>query len=406
MDLIQKTQHYLKKENMDGWLLYYFDHNNPHALDFLQLSPKTHISRRIFYWIPAEGPPVKILHAIEQKLLDHLPGEKQTYDSLQSLIHCLKTTLQNASVVAMEYSPCNDLPYISKVDAGTKEMVELQGVEVVSSAPFLIYLNSTLSQNQILLHQKTAQFLEVTAQQIFDELELALDHGKKISEYHLQQKIIDYFGKNGYVSCHDPICAFGKNTADPHYSPTATSSSYLEPQMPIMIDIFCKRNEKEAIYADITKMGFSAQKPSKEFETTFSLVKHAQQLAYDLLAERLSLGQTVKGCALDQVARKYLHSQNVGEFFRHRLGHNIHQQLHGPGTHLDSFETFDDRPLIPSTCFSIEPGIYYPGKFGVRLEYDVLILPDSTPSIQGGKQETIVTFSAKKKPLTTTSLIL
>lgn len=406
MEFYRKAQSYLQQEHIDGWLLYYFDHNNPHALKCLQLSSQSHISRRLFYWIPSVGQPVKILHAIEQHLLDHLPGTKLTYDSLESLESALSAVLEKASIVAMEYSPGNSLPYISKIDAGTKEMVEKHHVKVVSSAPFLIYFNSTLSPEQIDLQKKAAKFLEKTAQQIFLELELAILEGKKISEYHVQQKLIDYFGEQGFISKHSPIVAFGKNTADPHYSPSSLASCILEPQMPIMLDIFCKANTEGSVYADITKMGFSSPKPGIDFAKTFISVKHAQQLAFDFLCNRMHQGLPVKGYELDKVARDYLNSLGLGKYFTHRLGHNIHQELHGPGTHLDSFETLDDRPLIPSTCFSIEPGIYYPGKFGVRLEYDVLITADLSCSIQGGKQEKVFTFSSNKKALTTTAFIL
>jgi Xaa-Pro dipeptidase len=406
MENYQKAQMFLKQENIDGWLIYYFDHNNPHARNFLQLLPTAHVSRRVFYWIPSQGKPVKILHAIEEHVLDHLPGATVLYDSLSSLDKALKSILSKAKRVAMEYSPCNSLPYISKVDAGTVEMVEMHNCKVVSSASFLLYFTSILSLQQIKMQQETAKFLETTAQQIFLDLERALWKGQKISEYHVQQKIVDYFGKEGFFTDHPPIIAFGKNTANPHYSPQPASSAILEPNMPIMIDIFCKQDKPEAIYADITKMGFSSKMPTPEFIEVFQAIEDTQQVAYDLLCLRLKQGLSVKGYELDKVARENLATHNMEKYFRHRLGHNIHETLHGPGTHLDSFETFDDRPLVPSTCFSIEPGVYFPGNFGIRLEYDVLIMPNSTCSIQGGQQRHPFTFSSDKKALTTVPFIL
>jgi Xaa-Pro dipeptidase len=406
MENYQKAQKFLKEENIDGWLLYYFDHNNPHALNFLKLLHTSHVSRRVFYWIPMQGEPVKIVHAIEEHVLSHLPGTTVLYDCFSSLDKALKSILTKAKRVAMEYSPCNSLPYISKVDAGTIEMVEKHSCKVVSSASFLLHFTSILSLKQIKMQQEAAKFLEKVAQQIFVDLQRALWTGQKISEYHVQQKILEYFAKEGFFTEHTPIVAFGKNTANPHYCPQPASCATLEANMPIMLDIFCKHAKPEAVYADITKMGFSSNEPSLEFTKAFRAIQHAQQIAYDLLCQRLQQGFSVKGYELDQVARAYLAAQNMGEYFRHRLGHNIHEMLHGPGTHLDSFETFDDRPLVPSTCFSIEPGVYFPGKFGIRLEYDVLIMPDSTCSIQGGQQTHPFTFSSNKKALTTAPSIL
>jgi Xaa-Pro dipeptidase len=406
MENYQKAQKFLQQENIDGWLLYYFDHNNPHAFNFLQLLPTSHVSRRVFYWIPMQGEPVKIVHAIEEHVLSHLPGATVVYDCLSSLDKALKSILSKAKRVAMEYSSCNSLPYISKVDAGTVEMVEKHGCNVVSSAFFLLHFTSILSLKQIKMQQEAAKFLEKAAKQIFFELERALWKGQKISEYHVQQKILEYFVKEGFFTEHAPIVAFGKNTANPHYSPHPDSCAILEANMPIMLDIFCKLDKPEAIYADITKMGYSSHGPSPEYIKVFRVAQHAQQVAYDLLCQRLQQGLSVKGYELDKNAREAIAAHNMGEYFRHRLGHNIHETLHGPGTHLDSFETFDDRPLVPSTCFSIEPGVYFPGKFGVRLEYDVLIMPDSTCSIQGGQQSYPFTFSSDKKALTTAPFIL
>lgn len=402
---IEVTNH-LRNLQIDGWLLYYFDHNNPHAFSFLKIPSTMHISRRCFYWIPAKGDPVKIVHAIESHILAHLPGNTLTYDSKESLERCLGAVLKSVKTVAMEYSSHNALPYISKVDAGTIEMIRAHDVRVVSSAPFLIYFTSTLSQSQIASQQKAAQFLSHTAQQLWFELELGLMQGKKITEYQVQMQLLEHFAKHDFVTDYPPICAFGVNTANPHYTPSPERCETLKPNMLIMLDIFCRTSLENSIYGDITKMGFSGALPPKKIQEVFSHVSQAQHLAYALLSRKLMNHHMVAGCELDKVARDYLKSADLGQFFTHRLGHNIHNSLHGPGTHLDSFETLDDRPLIPSTCFSIEPGVYIPGEFGIRLEYDVLILADNTPKIEGGVQRELTSFDFNKKELTMTPSIL
>ena len=62
----------------------------------------------------------------------------------------------------------------------------------------------------------------------------------------------------------------------------------------------------------------------------------------------------------------------LGESFTHRTGHNIGPVLHGSGAHLDNLETHDERRILPNTCFSVEPGVYFPGEFGVRSEVNMI----------------------------------
>ena len=65
----------------------------------------------------------------------------------------------------------------------------------------------------------------------------------------------------------------------------------------------------------------------------------------------------------------------MGEWFTHRTGHNIGTILHGNGANLDNLETHDERLILPDTCFSVEPGLYFPGEFGVRSEVNMVVRP-------------------------------
>ena len=85
---------------------------------------------------------------------------------------------------------------------------------------------------------------------------------------------------------------------------------------------------------------------------------------------------TVTGADADRACRKVIEQNGFGAQFIHRTGHSLGRTVHGPGANLDSLESIDTRPLIPDTGFTIEPGIYLPGKFGIRSEINVALSPD------------------------------
>ena len=124
---ISSIQSALKDHHIDGWLLYNFRQSNVFASKLLELPPHLTQMRRYFYFIPDQGEPQKLVHGIEQYNLDHLPGKKHVYVSWQSLQEGLRAILQGKKSVAMEYSPQNSIPYVSKVDAGTVELIRWLG---------------------------------------------------------------------------------------------------------------------------------------------------------------------------------------------------------------------------------------------------------------------------------------
>ena len=373
MENIQKQ---LQEQKIDGWLVYDFHKINPLAWDFLKIPDGEHITRRFFYWIPAEGEPVKILHAIETHLLSHLPGKTRSYVRFEELGAALNEILDGAQNIAMEYSSENRLPYVSRVDAGTVEMVENCGVSVVSSAPLLQVFTSTLTDEQMESQRQASKMAETIAAATWDTIR------EGISEYDVQQFILGEIAKCGGETDWEPICAFGAHSANPHYSPSKESSAHLKKGDIVLIDFGFKLGP-HAIYTDITRMGVLGP-PTERQKEVFSIVRHAQKEALALIKKG-----SVKGFEVDALARKIITEAGFGSYFIHRLGHNITWEPHGSGAHLDSYETHDDRPLIKRTCFSIEPGIYLPGEFGVRLEHDVIINERGEVEVTGGFQDEI-----------------
>lgn len=388
-DTLPQIQALLSQQGLDGWLLYDFRRSNDLACRFLGISQDKILTRRFFYWIPAKGMPVKIVNVIEIHNLDHLPGQVLSYKTWQEFEIALAATLKGSHRIAMEYSPRNALPYVSKVDAGTMELVRGHGVDVVSSADLLQSFSSVWTPKQLETHLKAAEVLSSTVEKTWRHIAASLQSNKPLTEYEVQQFMREEMARQGCVSSDSPICAVNAHSANPHYSAEAKHSSVIQAGDFILIDLWCKQDLPDAVYADITRVGVAASQPTRKQSEIFAIVKKARDAATDLVRSRFAEGKVLKGYEVDQCCRKIIADAGYGDYFVHRTGHNIDVEDHGNGAHLDSLETMDQRQLLPGTCFSIEPGIYLPGEFGVRLEYDIYVYQDGKIEITGGVQEHI-----------------
>lgn len=389
---INCAQKLLQEFQLDGWLLYDFRRSNSLACDFLALESNQLLTRRFFYWIPCAGEPCKLLHAIESHILDSAPGLLQVYCTWQELEEKLQQLLQGCTRVAMEYSPRNAIPYVSKVDAGTIEVIRGFNVEVVSSANILQYFTSQWNEAQLNMHREAAQTLNDIAEETWKLIRHNLAHQIPQTEYSIQQFIWQQIQSKGFETSDAPICAVNANSANPHYTPTKDSSMPIKENDFILIDLWCKKKLPGAVYADITRVAVASATPSPHQQNIFNIVRQAQQTAAQFVKDRFARQQPIQGWEVDQTCRDVINNAGYGAYFIHRTGHNIDECDHGPGAHMDNFETHDDRQLLPRTCFSIEPGIYLPGEFGVRLEYDVFIHSDGRIEITGGEQNEIQTL--------------
>lgn len=386
---IKEAQAHLNKAGIDGWLLYDFHRNNPLAHRFLEIPPLQMVSRRFFYWIPAQGEPVKIVHAIESHTLDAWPGEKKVFFSWKSLHQHLQAALKGKIKVAMEYSPENAIPYVSKVDGGTIDLIRSFGVEVVSSADFLLYFTSILDKSQAKTHLFAAQALDRIVGDVWSWIAGRLQKQEPITEFAVQQKIEEEFKQAGLVSESPPIVAVNAASADPHYVPTRERSNLIRRGDFILIDLWAKQKGERSVYGDITRVAIAAPKPSEKQNAIFHLVRNSQKAAVSLIQDRFAKQKKIEGWEVDDAARQPIIKAGYGSNFIHRTGHSIEVELHGSGTHMDNLEMHDTRPLLPGTCFSIEPGIYLPGEFGVRLEHDVYIDNQGHVHVTGGTQDEI-----------------
>ncbi|MBI1807155.1 MAG: aminopeptidase P family protein [Ignavibacteria bacterium] len=370
---IRSIQAALREQKIDGWLFYDFWKRNEFAQRILEYPKHILNTRRFFYLIPQSGEPQKLVHSIERWNLDHLPGEKTIFLSWQSLESGLKKILSDVKTVAMEYSPANAIPYISKVDAGTVEIVKKVGVNVVSSMNLTQYYESRWTEEAYRDNLDTAKIMRTVVDKTFSFMKEKIRAKQRITEFDVQQYMLALFNENNLVTNEAPNCSVNANSGNPHYEPTKEVHSELHEGDFILIDLWAKKNKPGATYNDITWVGYLGTSVPEKYTKIFNVVKGARDAAVDLLKKSFAEKKLVRGCDVDDAARNHIVQHGFGEYFIHRTGHSITEDLHGSGANMDNLETKDERTIIPETSFSIEPGIYFLGDFGIRSEINVYI---------------------------------
>lgn len=390
MDL-NAIQSKLKEHGLDGWLFYDFHNRDQIGARVLKMDTRRFASRRWFYFIPAEGDPKKLVHKIEPWRCDHLPGEKFIYLPWEQQHEMLKNILGNAKKVAMQYSPLNAIPYVSIVDAGTFNLVQSFGVEVVSSADLVSIFESHLSMEDFQSHVEAGVVLQFVKDEAFREIARRIKAGINPTEFEIYEFMVDLMKKGGLSFEDGPIVAVNEHAADPHFEPTKENTFKMKEGDLVLIDLWAKMNKPASIYYDITWMGFIGTTVPEKIETIFQIGRTARDAAYNFVKERFASNTPVHGWEVDNVCRKVIVDAGYGEYFTHRTGHNIGEEVHGNGVHIDNLETKDERVIIKGTCFSVEPGIYMPDeKIGFRTEIDVFVTDEGKVEISGAVQETVI----------------
>jgi Xaa-Pro aminopeptidase len=372
-ETLSDVQQALADAGVDGWLLYDFRGLNPIAGGLMRLEGMT--TRRAFAWVPARGTPVAITHAIEQAPWRHWPEDwtREIYSSWKSL-EALLAKHVGGKKVAMEYSKGDAVPYLDRVPAGVLEMVRESGANVVSSGELVSRFYAVWNAEHIASHLRAAEIIAKIGK---DALALAGDRARSkepLAEHEVMGWILEQFRKNGLNTDHGPNVSAGANAANPHYEPSGDNPRVIKPGEILLIDLWA-REDNGGVWADQTWMA-SLGKPSTEAQEIWTAIRDARDAAIALVKQKAHLGQPLRGADVDDAARQVIDARGFGEYFTHRTGHSIDpRDLHGSGPHLDNLETRDDRLLVPGVAFSIEPGIYIPGKIGMRTEVNVYIVP-------------------------------
>jgi Xaa-Pro dipeptidase len=371
MDL-KAIQSALLERGVDAWLFYDHHHRDPIAYKVLDLPESLMVTRRWFYVVPREGEPSKLVHRIESGHLDSLPGSKREYSAWRELWDGLQAMLVRYRTVAMQYSPNNQIPLIGLVDAGTVELVRSFGKEIVSSGDLVARFEAAWTEEQIASHFAARDAIDAIVPQAFREIGRRARNGSGVTEYEIQQWIAEAFRRENLVTEDYPIVGVNANSGNPHYEPKPQKSSPINPGDFVLLDIFAKRNSPRAVYYDITWTGVIGT-PTEKQQEIFNIVTGARDAGIKKVQEAIAGTRRIAGWEVDQATRDYIAAGGYAQYFTHRTGHSIGEHVHGNGANIDNLETKDDREIIPNTCFSIEPGIYLPGEFGVRSEVNVLI---------------------------------
>ena len=379
---LARIQRALQREKIDGWLFFDFRHSDEIAYRVLGLDPGGARTRRWYCLVPAQGQPRKLLHAIEPRALDGVPGAAASYTSWRTRDRELGALLRNVRRVAMDYSPRNEIPTVARVDGGTLELVRSMGPEIVSSADLVAELESTLTPEELASQARAAELLSADLEAVAQEAARRVRENRPATERELQEFARARQAQEGFDPGSCPGVAVDAHTADPHYSPPPEGGAVAGRGSLLLLD-FAAKLSPAGIWADLTRVYFLGESVPEEIQRIGGYVFQARDAAVQLLRQRADFGKLPTGAEIDAAARAPIAKAGYGERFLHRTGHSIDHHGHGDGVNNDDFETRDTRRHLPDTCFSIEPGIYLAGRFGIRSEIDVC-LPGGKVELRGG----------------------
>lgn len=381
---LDRIQDALDNFGFDGWLLYDFRGSNVLARRILDLDGKHVGSRRFAYWIPKSGTPKRLVHRIEDKALDDLPGGKIIYLKWQEWEAGLKAMVSGSRRIAIEYSPNGSNPYVAKVDAGTLELIKSFGVDVASSGDLIQFFEATWDEEQWQMHLEAAalndQAYSVAWQFIADEVR---SQGG-VEETAVRDRIMQHYSDNNLTTYSPPIVARNAHSGMPHYETRDGDDTRIREGDFVLIDQWAKCNRPRSVYSDLTRTGYVGVSVPDQYTEIFNIVAAARDAAIDCVIAAFAAGKPLKGADVDDACRYVIEQAGYGEFFIHRTGHNIGQEVHGNGANMDHLETIEDRSVMPGTCFSVEPGIYLP-EFGVRSEVNVFVDWSGGVHVTGGE---------------------
>lgn len=374
----------LDEAGADGWLLYAFHGLNPVAERVLGLSGLN--TRRLFVLLPREGEPVAVAHRIEPASVDGFPGRVLRYARWEELHRALESIVAGKRL-AMEISPDDAVPYLDRVPWGVVELLRRLGATIVPSAPLVSRFAAGWTAEEIEGHQFAAEVLAEVARA---ELARAVGGGDSgLTETTLQARVVAAVEARGLVFDTLPIVAFGPNSANPHYEPHPGRDAALQPGQVVLLDLWAGRR-LGTVFADQTWIGFAGAPVPAKVQRVWETVRAARDAAVQTILDAARAGRPITGAQADRAARAVIAEAGFGDYFVHRTGHSIDRELHGSGPHLDDYETHDVRRLVPGVGFSVEPGIYLPGEFGMRSEVNMFWGPAGPEVTPVGVQTEIV----------------
>ena len=390
-DRLRRIQEALRAENVDAWFFASFRGSDAIASSVLGLPETAMVTRRWFYVIPASGEPAKINHRIEPHSTRDLPGRPLVYGRWQEWQELLQGVLAPCKRVACQYSPLGIVPALGKLDAGTADFLRSLGLELVSSGDLVARFEVTMTPEQEASHYAAMEVLLRTVDMAFGRVRSALGAGEILTEYALQQEMLAFMKAGGLITDNPPIVGVDAHAADPHYEPGPDGSEAIRPDQVLLLDLWGKQSHAGSMYADITWCAWTGKAVPAEQQKVFDAVRDARDAG--IAKAREVAKRAVWGWEVDRATRDVIDKGGFGEYFIHRTGHSIFETDHANGANMDDYETHDTRQLLPHTLFSIEPGIYLPGRFGFRNEINMHV-KEGEAVVTGRKQDRLTALLA------------
>ncbi|KPK90861.1 hypothetical protein AMJ80_07935 [bacterium SM23_31] len=388
---LTRIQSELKKANIDGWLFYDFHNRDLLAYRILGMDETGMTTRRWYYYIPAEGEPTRLVHTVEKTKLDSLPGKKLLYLPWEQQHALLKEILGQPKKIAMQYSPMNNIPYVSMVDGGTLELIRSFGHEVVSSADLVQMFESIIDEEGYKSHVEAGVLIHKIKNDAFAEIGKAVRNNTGTTEYDIAKFIENRFKSDGLVTHDTMIVGTNEHPTDCHFEPTPENARTFKEGDTVLIDLWAKLDRPKAIFYDITWCGFIGTNPPAKYVEIWKTVVNARKAAVRLVRDKFAKGEPCYGWEVDDACRGVIKEAGYGDYFVHRTGHSIGEEVHGNGVNIDNLETKEERQLVPGICFSIEPGIYLENdNIAARTEIDVFITLNGEVVVAGEEQEDLI----------------
>jgi Xaa-Pro aminopeptidase len=310
------------------------------------------------------------------------------YAGRQALDEGLTRLVSGVRRVAMEYSPNNAIPYVSRVDGGTIDAMRSRGIEVVSSGDLIQRFEAVWSEDAISTHLAASEKLYRIKDRAFETIGRRVKKSERPTEYEIQQLMSQWFREEGLVSDAEPVVAAQENAGNPHYMPPLEGSRPIDADELVLLDLWGKLDRPGAVFADITGVGFTGAVVPHSASKAFAAIREGRDAAIDFVQSAVGAGRDVRGWEVDRVARATIERAGFGANILHRTGHSLGEEVHGNGVHIDDYETHDDRRLLPGTGFTIEPGVYF-DTFGVRTEIN-MVVRERSAEVTGPRQHEIV----------------
>ena len=377
---IAEAQGFMRRHRMDGWLLYDYHGMNPALWELL--GPVANVTRPCWCLVPPRGRPRLLVHHVDAGRFAPLGLPTASFSSRREMVARLRAMLRGRTRVAMEYSPMGELPRASRVDAGVVELVRSLGARVVSSADLFQYATLRWSADQLASHRSAAAKLSAIALEAFQYIGLNLI--AEATEWDVAEFMRRRFREEGLESPDGPVVAANAHGSDPHYDPEQETAAVIRRGDWVLIDLWARERRDDAMFADITWVGYVGARPPDPHQRAFEAVIGARDAALEHIERTMRAGRPLKGWQVDRVARQYIARRGLARYFTHRLGHSLGREVHADAVNLDSWETRDTRQLLTGIAVTIEPGVYLP-TFGVRSEIDVYIGeggPEVTTTVQ------------------------